>query len=101
MGGWVGGRVDFIPIIKPLRGPTCKLKTSKISTQVEVASWARVWQKCAPMKILNIYHFHTTARAFNDIMNDKLSPDYKKKSYSNATILQGFKSSKNHVQILI
>ena len=36
--------VDFNPIIKPLRGPTCKLKTSKTSTQVEVASWARVWQ---------------------------------------------------------
>ena len=35
-GGWVGGWVDFIPIIKPLRGPTCKLKTSKISTQVEM-----------------------------------------------------------------
>ena len=32
MVGWV----DFIPIIKPLRGPTCKLKTSKISTQVEM-----------------------------------------------------------------
>ena len=45
MGGWVAGWVvDFIPIIKPLRGPTCKLKTSKISTQVEVASWARMWQ---------------------------------------------------------
>ena len=28
--------MDFIPIIKPLRGPTCKLKTSKISTQVEM-----------------------------------------------------------------
>ena len=52
-GGWVGGtvaqpmsRVDFNPIIMPLRGPTCKLKPCKISTQVEIASWARVWQKC-------------------------------------------------------
>ena len=31
---WVDGWVDFTPIIKPLRGPTCVLKTSKISTQV-------------------------------------------------------------------
>ena len=38
--GWVGGRVDFTPIIEPLRGPTCMLKTSTISTQVEIASWA-------------------------------------------------------------
>ena len=44
MGGWVGGWVDFNPIIMPLRGPTCKLKPCKISTQVEIASWARVWQ---------------------------------------------------------
>ena len=41
MGGGVGG---FTPIIKPLCGPTCMLKTSKISTQVEIASWARVGQ---------------------------------------------------------
>ena len=41
MGGWV----DYTPMIEPLRGPTCMLKTSKISTQVEIASWARVWQK--------------------------------------------------------
>ena len=39
------GWVDFPPIIKPLRGPTCMLKTSKISTQAEIASWARVWQQ--------------------------------------------------------
>ena len=33
----MGGRVvDFTPIIKPLRGPTCMFKTSKISTQVKV-----------------------------------------------------------------
>ena len=38
-------RVDFTPIIKPLRGPTCMRKTSKTSTHVEIASWARVWQK--------------------------------------------------------
>ena len=44
---WLG--VDFIPIIKPLCGPTCKLKSNKISTQVELSSWARVWQ-CAVMR---------------------------------------------------
>ena len=44
VGGWVGGWVDFNPIIMPLRGPTFKLKQCKISTQVEIASWARVWQ---------------------------------------------------------
>ena len=38
--------MDFTQIIKPLRGPTCMLKTSKISTQVEIASWARAWPKC-------------------------------------------------------
>ena len=36
--------MDFNPIIMPLCGPTCKLKPCKISTQVEIASWARVWQ---------------------------------------------------------
>ena len=41
--GCAGYVVDFTPIIKPLRGPTCMLKTNKISTQVEIASWARVW----------------------------------------------------------
>ena len=44
LGGVVGGWVDYTPRIEPLRGPTCMLKTSKISTQVEIASWARVWQ---------------------------------------------------------
>ena len=42
--GCAGYVVDYTPIIEPLRGPTCMLKTSKISTQVEIASWARVWQ---------------------------------------------------------
>ena len=45
MGGCGAYVSDFTPIIKPLRGPTCMLKTSKISTQVEIASRARVWQK--------------------------------------------------------
>ena len=43
--GSAGYVVDYTPIIEPLRGPTGMLKTSKISTQVEIASWARVWQK--------------------------------------------------------
>ena len=47
--------MDFTPIIEPLRGPTCMFKTSKISTQVEIASWARVWQnlclKCSASKM--------------------------------------------------
>ena len=32
--GCAGYVVDYTPIIEPLRGPTCMLKTSKISTQV-------------------------------------------------------------------
>ena len=47
--GCAGYVVDYTPIIKPLRGPTCMLKTSKISTQVEIASWARVWQYIGPL----------------------------------------------------
>ena len=30
----MGGRVDFIPIIKPLCGPTWKLKTSKLKCKL-------------------------------------------------------------------
>ena len=38
---WVGGWVDFTPIIiNPLYSLTVMIKTSKISTQVEIASWA-------------------------------------------------------------
>ena len=42
----VGGWVDFTPIIKPLCSRTCllMLKANKISTQVDIASWAKVWQ---------------------------------------------------------
>ena len=36
--------MDYTSIIKPLHGPTYMLKTSKISSQVEIASWAQVWQ---------------------------------------------------------
>ena len=51
------GWVDFTPIIKPLRGPTCMLKTSKISTQVEIASWARVWQLQLSLRSIGQYVF--------------------------------------------
>ena len=42
--GCTGYVVDYTPIIEPPRGPTCMFKTSKISTQVKIVSWARVGQ---------------------------------------------------------
>ena len=42
---YVCARVYYYSIIKPLCGPICMLKTSKIFIHVEIAGWARVWQK--------------------------------------------------------
>ena len=39
---YVCAHVYYYSIIKPLCGPTCMLKTSKISKQVEIASWVAI-----------------------------------------------------------
>ena len=53
MSGWVGGWLDITPIINPIHSPTFLIKTSKILTQVEIASWSWVWQLSETFKKLS------------------------------------------------
>ena len=75
VGGWVGGWADFTPIINPIHSPTFMIKTSKMSTQVEIASWSWVWQHPRhfqkPSKIFKQLKdtFQTCARHLLDIFH--------------------------------